>query len=332
MRSHLLRRLLPGLVLGARLAAAAETGTWYPCCRPAREPVVDGDVAGDPAWQTVPAVTGFRVLGGGYAHAKQTTAWMSWTAEALFVAVVCEEPHAAMLKPAAGDGGWTWAEDSIEVFLVPTGTGQAYQFGVTAGGAKGSGEGTPDISRCTAAARILPDAYSLELRVPYEVVRSPVPKDGTRWRGTVCRNIQTATPSGGDKFTCWSPLQTRFLEPENYAVIEFSDRTLTADEAAAETASLNRPYRETLAAQLTALAARAADYSDALRSASEHPRFGAAARDLLQRWQSIEAVNRQADSAPLPDVRRALRDAGSLLAASHQTKYEVLLERLFEEP
>jgi hypothetical protein len=331
MRHAMVGIVLVGLTAGA-LAAAAETGTRYPCFRVTQEPRIDGDVAGDPAWQTVPAATGFRVLGGNTAQAKQTTIWLCWGPEALFVAAVCEEPHAASLKPTAKDGGWTWAEDSIEFFLVPAAGGQAYQFGVTASGAKGSGEGNPDITRCTAAARILADSYSVELRVPYAVVAAVTPRAGAVWRGTVCRNIQTVTPSGGDKFTCWSPLQSRFLEPDNFAHIDFLDRTLTAAEASRETEALNRPYREALTRQLATLAARVSDYRDALQSAVGDPHLGSKAQELLAAWQRIEEVNRQAGNAPLPDVRQALLAAGELLAASHQTKYTVLMERLFAEP
>lgn len=330
MRQTALLVMVLGLAAG-RLPAA-ETGTRYACFQAATEPRIDGDVTGDPAWQAMPAATGFRVLGGGYAQAKQTTIRMCWSADALILGVVCEEPHAASLKPTAKDGGWTWAEDSIEAFLVPVGGGQAYQIGVTAGGAKGSGEGGPDIARCTAAARILEDAYSLELRIPYGVLAASPPAEGTVWHGTVCRNTQTVTPSGGDKFTCWSPLQARFLEPENFAAIEFHERALTLEEAAAETEALNRPYRDTLTGQLTALARRAEDYREALQGAVGHPRLGSRAQELLAAWQRIEAVDRQAEKAAIRDVRQALLSAGTILHASHETKYAALLEKLVEEP
>jgi hypothetical protein len=159
-----------------------------------------------------------------------------------------------------------------------------------------------------------------------------VPKAATTWRGTVCRNIQTQTPSGGDKFTCWSPLQSRFLEPENYAAIEFHDRVLSPEQAAAETEALNRPYRETLTGQLATLAGRAGEYREALKGAVADPRLGAKAQELLAAWQRIEQMNQQADRAPLPEVRRALLAANALLTASHQTKYTALLEKLFAEP
>ena len=318
-------------VLGlAAVAADTERTNWYPCFQAARAPQIDGNVADDPAWQTAPRVTGFRVLGGDYAHAKQTTAQMCWDAEAVYVAIVTEEPDTAQIKPEVRDGGWTWGEDSVEIFLQPKDGGVAFQFGVTAGGALGSGEGKPDIAKCKAAARIGPDRYSLELRVPFAVVGAAAPVVGTTWRGTFCRNIQ-ATRSGGDKFTNWSPLERRFLEPENYAVIEFMTRTPAPDEANRLSEGLNRGYRTALTGQLAAAAARGAEFRDALAQAAQQPKQAAKAQALLVDWKQVDEVNRQSGSAPVLDLRRALMKTQGLAQASYEVKYTYLLDRLFEE-
>ena len=97
------------LLLQASLLTAAERANWYPCYRVEHSPQIDGEVANDPAWQGVPRVTGFHVLGNGYARAKQSTAMMCWDGDAVCIAVVCEEPDAASLKSDIKDGGWTWA-------------------------------------------------------------------------------------------------------------------------------------------------------------------------------------------------------------------------------
>lgn len=314
------------------VTAADLPANHYPCLRPPQEPRIDGHIQDDPAWQAVPGVTGFRALGGDFAHVRQTTAWMAWTPGAVYVAMLCEEPDAAGLKPTAKDGGWTWGEDSVEIFLTPVPGGQIYQFGVTAGGAKGSGEGQPDIAACAAAAAIRPDAYAIEMRIPYAVLGVTPPQAGTRWQGTFCRNVHMATKTGGDKFTNWSPLQARFLEPENFATLEFSDRVLSVAEAAALTEDLNRPYRQQLSAQVAALAARAGEFCPALEAATVHPRLGRQAQELLRTWQQIGDLATQQTRASLPEVRRALLDGRRLLDASYQTKYACLLEQLVETP
>jgi hypothetical protein len=291
-------------------------------------PVVDGDVALDPAWEAIPSVTGFRVLGGGYTEAKQTTAQASWDDEAFYVAMVCEEPDAAQLKPVTRDGGPTWLEDSVEIFLQPKPPGQTYQFGVTAGGAKGGFEGNPDIWQCQTAAKIGPDSYSIELRIPFAVV-STRPVAGDRWLVTFCRNIFTIT-SGGDKFTNWAPLQTRFFEPEHFLPIVLMAETPDAASAAKVTEQLNAPYRATLIGKLRAAAAAGREYTKDLAEASQDARFADQARDLLRQWQDIERVNRQAAKASLPEVRKAIRTMTTLAKTSYEVKYEYLITKLVD--
>ncbi len=326
--------IVVGALLLASLAAPAVdvTGTRYPCFQAATEPMIDGKVAADPAWQAIPAVTGFRVLGGGYTHSKQSTARMCWTAAAVFIAVECEEPAAPSLKPTAKDGGWTWSEDSVEIFLQPGAGAPVFQIGVTAGGAKGSGENSPDTAACSAAATIATADYAIEIRIPFAVLRTTGAQAGATWHGTFCRNIQTITPSGGDKFTCWSPLQSRFLEPENFAAIEFRAAPLSLEESNRLSAELNLGYRAELTRLLQQRAGRAADFREALQGATSHPRLGAKAHELLSAWQRIEAVNAQADSAALTALRQALLTAQGLQEASYETKYVALLEKLFAEP
>ena len=201
---------------------------------------------------------------------------------------------------------------------------------MTVSGAKGSGEGSPDITKCTAAGRIGKDSYSLEIRIPCAVLGAPVPTAGTVWHATFCRNIQT-TKSGGDKFTCWSPLEHRFLEPQNFGAIEFLDRTLPAAEAAKLTEDLNRGYRTSLSDELSAAARRGGEFTPALEQAAQDPRLGTRAKQLLEDWRRIEAVNQQAATAAVTDVRQALMSAGSLVQASYEVKYTFLLDRLVAE-
>jgi hypothetical protein len=306
---------------------ALATVTTYTVYRPAVSPVVDGDVTDDPAWRMIPEATGFHVLGGGYTQAKQSATWLCWDAGAIYVALVAEEPDAAELKPSARDGGATWTEDSMEVFLQPRPpTGQTYQFGVTAGGAKGAGEGFPDLRQVQAAARIGETSYSLELRVPWAVV-DVRPQAGDKWRGTVCRNIWTTT-SGGDKFTSLSPLQSRFLEPENFATLIFSAATPDAAAAAKATQALNQDYRETLRKELRDLVATGEQYEDDLRSAVTDEVYGQQARELLRGWRRLARLNRRADEIALAEIRAGLAGSTNLERDSYEIKYRILLRRL----
>jgi hypothetical protein len=313
------------LVAGASAAPAA--GLRYPVLRAAVPVTVDGDVQGDPAWQGAPYVTGFSVLGDGYAKVKQTSVQMLWQEQALYVAVVCEEPDAALLKPAVGDYSETWLEDSVEVFLQPT--ERVYQLGVTAGGAKGVGEGRPDIRQVTAAARIGPTSYSVEICIPATVVGATIAA-GATWHGEVCRNIQTVR-SGGDKFTSWTPLQSRFLEPENFATLVFRADPASAALAATLSEEVNAPYRDTLFGEIRAAAAQGEQYQAVLQQAGGDATFGETARRLLAEWGQIEALNRSAASANTAGMRAALSQVQALNRQSYQTKYKYLISKLLDD-
>ncbi|NCO38573.1 MAG: hypothetical protein COZ06_22600 [Armatimonadetes bacterium CG_4_10_14_3_um_filter_66_18] len=326
----MLTRLAPAwlmaLLLVLPLAAAPAT---YPCYQPTAAPVIDGNVESDPAWTNIPRVTGFAKLGGGYAVAKQTVVQACWDDQALYVAMVCEDPDAAQLKPTVRDGGPFWEEDGAEIFVQPDADKPVSQLGVTAGGAKGGFEGFPDFTKLHVGASIGKDAYSLEARIPFDVLRA-TPQVGDRWRGNFCRNTYT-TASGGDKFTCWAPLKTRFLEPENYAVLSFRGPAPEAATATRIGEQLNGAYRKHLLGRLVSAVAQGKEYFGALDEASRDQQFGADAAALRARWREMEALIRQAGSAPLPELRRTIVGADALAKASYDVKYAYLIAKLFPD-
>ncbi len=318
--------LVACVLIPACLYAAPPT---YPCHHPVTAPVVDGDVAGDAAWQTIPSVTGFSVLGNGYTYAKQTVARMCWTETGLVIGVICEEPDAKLLKPQVFDGGDTWAEDGIEIFIQPGRAGDTYQFAITAGGAKGGFEGHPDITKMKAAAKIGADSYSLETIIPWAVVRA-TPKPGDKWLGNICRNVFT-TKSGGDKFTSWAPLQSRFLEPENFATLTFEDSVLTDVKATQLTEKLNKDYRGTLLGQVTEAVKHFGEYRSGLEAAAQDAKYGAKAQALLADWQRFEKISREADTAPILAMREALMKLEALNRESYEVTYGYLIYKLLQE-
>lgn len=323
-----MRRFLAACtVLFVILTVPAAADHFYPCHQAPVAPVIDGRVDGDPAWEGAPAVTGFFALGGGYTHAKQTVARVLYDAEALYFSVVAEEPDAAELNPQVSDGGWTWEEDSLEFFVQPADTTSVYQFGVTAGGAKGAGAGDPDISLATAAAHIGEDYYSVELRIPWQVLHSAAPAPGDAWRFTVCRNIRTAT-SGGDRYTSWSPLETRFLEPNNFARLEFRGAPPPAAELRAQTEQLNSAYREVILRDLAKAAVSAGEYREALAEAAASTAYRESASELLTRWEHLGDLQARAQHISLLQVRQALTGMQELIAASYQLKWSHRLDRL----
>lgn len=317
-------------LLFAVVAWAAGAGRpEYPCYHASVAPEIDGEVASDPAWRNIPAVTGFFVLGDGYSTSKQTIAQACWDDEAFYVAMICEEPDVPNLRLTVQDGGNFWEDDGVEIFLQPGENQQVFQFGVTARGAKGGFEGFPDIGKLQAGARMGNGWYSIELRVPHEVLRAK-PRLGERWLGNFCRNIFTTT-SGGDKFTSWAPLKSRFLEPENFAVLELCGPAPSPQEADKISARLNENYRTTLVRAFTASAEKAAEYLPALDEAAKDPTFGPQAGELRRQWWRLERLARRAGEASVWELRRAVTSAETLVRESHKLKYDYLIAKLLED-
>ena len=313
---------LLALMAASGVAYGVEPPT-YPCYQAPVPPAMDGLVATDPAWERIPAVTGFSKLGDGYTQAKQTRVQACWDAEALYIGVICEEPDVARMALHVRDGGPIWEDDGIEVFLMPGEGGPVSQFAVTAGGAKGGFVGAPDFRKFQAAAHTDAESYSLEIRIPFGLLKA-APKVGDRWRGDFCRNIWT-TYSGGDKFTCWAPLVTQFFEPEHYATIVLSGPAPDVAQAQALTEQLNSGYRADLARRLRETAALGREYFPALAAAAGNAEYQAEALRLARDWRELRRVERQAGRAPLTSLRRTLKDADSLVQQSYHLKYAYLI-------
>jgi hypothetical protein len=314
-------------LLAVASIATADTPPTYAAYRDAMPPTLDGVLSGDPGWANIPAATGYHTLGDGYTTAKQTTAYATWDHANLYIGVVAEEPDIARVSNTLTDGSDCWLEDSVEIFIEPTGR-QAMQYIITGGGARASGAGSPGLAGWAARATKSDAGYTLEIRISFATL-GRVPKAGDAWRIDFCRNIWT-TDSGGDKYTCWAPLVTRFLEPENYAILRFEGGALTEAGCRQAEHALNGAYRAEMMAQLAGLAKAAEEYVPLLTQAAAKPSTRAQAEPLKAAWDRAVALRRDAEGASLTQVRASLRDAESLRQRSYQLKYEMLIEALFE--
>jgi hypothetical protein len=202
-----------------------------------------------------------------------------------------------------------------------------FQFGITTGGARASGAGNPGLEGWSAKASRGTAGYSIEIRIGFGVL-GVTPKAGDVWHISFCRNT-FADASGGDKWTCWAPLVSRFLEPESFAQCRFEAKALTEAEWRAAETALNAEYRASLTAQLAALAKGADTYLPVLTRAVGNPAFKAQAEPLVSGWKEAVALQREAANAPVPQVRQALQSAERLRQQSYDLKYTMLLEELF---
>ena len=106
---------LPALAAPGRTAEAKG----YFCRLLTLAPELDGNVASDPAWQDLPADREYKSLQTGLAPTRQTTFRMGYTTEALFIGMVCEEPHPDEIHAYLADGEDFRDEDAIHLSLSP---------------------------------------------------------------------------------------------------------------------------------------------------------------------------------------------------------------------
>ncbi|NSW55887.1 MAG: hypothetical protein HPY44_07740 [Armatimonadetes bacterium] len=299
----------------------------YPCFRVSAAPSIDGDVLRDPVWANTPVATGFSILGNGYAFAKQTLARMCWDDEALYVAVVCEEPDVSVMKFQIADGSEAWLDDGIELFFQPGGPGNTvYQLVITARGMRTCGAGSPDFTKVQVGSKFGVDNYTLEMRIPHSVL-SAKPRSGDRWGANVCRNIFTRR-SGGHQFTSWSPLTRQFNEPENFGVIVFAGNPPGETELAEMTNRINSGYRRHLLGMIRDALAGAPEYAPTLREAVRDDEYGSRARDVRRRWRRLERAASKADEATTEELRAVALDADDLMEASYACKWGYMIHKL----
>lgn len=320
--------LLVTSILSLSITALHAATPVYPCFRAESPPAIDGD-SQDTCWNTAPLATGFSILGNGFADDKQTAFRLCWDESALYLLIVCEEPDIGHLKTDVRDGGQAWLNDGVEIFLQPGGSGQTWQFVITAAAARTTGAGNADFRLVEAAVGHTQQSYTLEIAIPHELVRA-TPGAGDTWRGNVCRNIWTTT-SGGDKFTSWAPLRRQFLEPENFGVIDFRGAPPSEEDITALTRDLNSDYRDHLLAAVRNLVAQAPEYTPVLEQARRSEELSARSRRLLYRWYRLRRMHDDSARYSIQDLRDIVQNAEDLLAQSYDVKYAWLIDRLFPD-
>ncbi len=215
------------LFISAPAFATPQAGekTNYPVHFISVAPEIDGRLD-EPVWQSLPEATGFYVLGGEVAKAKQTFFRMGWDKDNLYIGIKCEEPDIAEV-----------IEDSVEIFLASAlakyskfmvntmGSRLSYQFvRVLTRGPKiplSNWEG--DIYKGE-------DYWSVEIRIPFAILGFDRGlQDGEIWKGNITRNITVFT-SGGNRSTTWAPLKRSFHELHNFASFLFKQKELPVKE------------------------------------------------------------------------------------------------------
>ncbi|OGV73511.1 MAG: hypothetical protein A3K19_17000 [Lentisphaerae bacterium RIFOXYB12_FULL_65_16] len=302
----------------------------YPCHLLPSAPTIDGKLDDD-AWKSVPEATGFFIYAGNgkYAVEKQTAFKVGWMQDSIFLALRAEETAPDKLVSTAKDGCDLWTEDSIEFFLFPTGAPKYMQFIVNSKGGRWNGVGLNekpmDMLAWEAKATVGPDAWCMELRLPFSVLGG-TPKDGVSWPMNVARNILTGPSS--ERLTCWPPLSKGFHELENFGTVVF--KGAAGGDVAQEERETNRAYAARMVDRTRQFQAAAADYAEVIAEGLKRPDMQKEAGELKAVWDVIATFAAQ----PAPDYRelaKAFRTFGTIKERSSDFKARVLMELLLAD-
>ena len=223
---------------GCNNPATIEKKRIYPCYRLEKEPVMDGTVRNDPAWETIPGETGFvtvfiKEFGMNFPPTKQTFFKIGFTSDHLYLAAECWEPQVENIRTGQKNGRSVMEEEGLEIFLFPVNADTYRQFIMNVSGTRWSGIGHTgqEISSNDWETEIYTgeDFYSMEVKIPFKVLKR-IPLDDEVWTGNICRKIiSIVCPE--DRKTSWSPLKNDFHEPESFGQIVFKNESLTPEDA-----------------------------------------------------------------------------------------------------
>ena len=194
--------------------------------RPAAvSPAIDADL-NDAAWNSALHLTGFVSYPRGRTLTDQTEAWVTYDAEALYVAARLHSRKPDQLKAVetARDAS-VWRDDCLEVFIDPGQTHtEWYQFvtnplgsqydALLPGGVKG--RGIPWNGSWAVKAAVVEDAWLVEMRIPFADF-GQVPKPGDSWGFNVCREA----PSVGE-LSMWTDTGGKFTRVRGLADLVFA--------------------------------------------------------------------------------------------------------------
>jgi hypothetical protein len=206
------------------LAFTQENNAYF-CKRLKSTPKLDGNIRNDSAWENIKAVKGFYKLRDGALDSKQTLFKMACNEQGIFLGIECEEPEMEKLKAECGDRGRMWDEDSVELFLKPTGSAGYHHLLVNTIGSRfvetlsKSGVSKPLTLKDWKAAVYKGKGYwSVEILIPLHKLYPMIPKKGDVWTGNICRNIFTS----GNKRSTWARITSGgYHQPKKFNKIIF---------------------------------------------------------------------------------------------------------------
>ncbi len=179
---------------------------------------------GDAAWkQTKPLEPLVALAATKQNLGAKTQAWVTYDANALYVAVRCEEPQIKRMQIVGEKrDDEVWRGEDVEVMVAPPGQTQPFFHfmlnprGVPWDGLNGDSNKLSYNPQWSHAARIGNKEWTAEMAIPWAAMNMAAPQPGTQLRANVCRQRRHA-----HELSAWSPMVQGFLEHKLFGVWVF---------------------------------------------------------------------------------------------------------------
>jgi len=233
---------IPGVVFGCLIAGGAPVvrSPQAQAVRASAPIVVDGRLD-EAAWTKARWAGGFHAAGigsGGRTAAVQTRFKAVWTADALYVAVECDEPRIEAIRAETPRrDGAVWQDDCVEIFFDPADNGRYYhQIMVNAHGTIFDLHAADfglvksrlwdGVFRAAGAVDREQRRWRVEVEIPFGALI--LPEDaGPVWRWNVTRE-RRAGVAAGVELSSWAPSRAIFISRSNSDALPAFRRTIAS--------------------------------------------------------------------------------------------------------
>lgn len=182
-----------------------------------RQPDIDGD-ANEPAWSNSQSMSQLFWSSGSARPQVGTEIRLTYDERALYVSFLNDEPRTDRLRISRDD--IAHKDDTVQVFLSPTGEGQQYYHFVVNPANVRYQRTSFDSSwngRWSSATRRFAQGWSAELQIPFESLGVRTLEPSRAWKANFCRR----RPQEAHDFHCWSPTLSTGQRAERFGSLNF---------------------------------------------------------------------------------------------------------------
>ncbi len=189
--------------------------------RLSKAPVIDG-LLEENVWQEAAQVTIARDTRTGEVVSPPAQAWLGYDDKALYIAFRCEEPlmKQIVMEHSGRDAEGIWQDDSVEVFIDPSGERRRYaHIIINAAGAMLDEIGTSEKwdSSASVGVKRYDKEWKCELAIPWSDLKGAGFKIGEAMAINLCRN-RYADSKASWRHAAWSATYGWFHVPERFGI------------------------------------------------------------------------------------------------------------------